>query len=111
MPCGNRNRPSPKLLTSFPEASNFITTGSFEPAQLFAPHRSAIQIERPSMSGSTVLIDPQSAAFGPREGLSTLLDRDSARRSPPAPMQRCRTGFVAGRETAPEAGHGQQGKQ
>jgi hypothetical protein len=46
------------MRTSFPDASNFITTGSFDPTQELAPQRSTIQIERPSMSGSTVLIYP-----------------------------------------------------
>ncbi len=52
------------MRTSLPEVSNFITTGSFEPTQEFAPQRSTIQIERPSRSGSTVLIDPHERPSG-----------------------------------------------
>src|ERR1700677_574056 len=58
MPCGNRIRPSPKAFTSLPEASNLRTGGSFLPAQLLTPQRSATQILLPSRSTSTALVDP-----------------------------------------------------
>jgi len=50
--------PAPKLFTSLPEASNSRTAGRSEAPQLFAPHRSATQIEVPSGSISTALVDP-----------------------------------------------------
>ena len=56
--------PAPKLRTSLPAASNFITTGRFDPTHEFAPQRSAIQMDVPSMSGSTVLIDPHTRPSG-----------------------------------------------
>ncbi len=54
--------PAPKLRTSLPDASNFSTTsrGDILPStqQLLAPHRSATQIDLPSLSMSTALVDP-----------------------------------------------------
>src|SRR5262249_6950458 len=65
MPCANAIMPAPKLFTSLPDASNFRTgsSGDILPvagsAQLLAPHRSATQIDFPSLSMSTALVDPQ----------------------------------------------------
>ena len=65
MPCGKMSSPLPKLFTSFPDESNFRMVGSSEisPVARFrhvlAPHRSATQIDRPSRSMSTALVDPQ----------------------------------------------------
>src|SRR5215510_14604611 len=59
MPCGKMNMPAPKLLTRFPFSSNLRTTGRDEPAQEFAPHRSATQMDLPSGAISTALVDPQ----------------------------------------------------
>ena len=56
--------PAPKLVTSLPDGSNFITTGRFDPTHELAPQRSTIQIDLPSMSGSTVLIDPHARPSG-----------------------------------------------
>src|SRR5262249_2603026 len=58
IPCAKMNIPSPKLFTSLPVASNLSTTGSFDPAQVFAPHLSATQMDLPSRSISTALVDP-----------------------------------------------------
>src|SRR5262249_14871317 len=64
MPCANAIIPAPKLFTSFPDASNFSTgsSGDIAPvagsAQLLTPHRSPTQIDRPSLSISTALVDP-----------------------------------------------------
>ncbi len=64
MPCAKAIIPAPKLFTSFPDASNFSTgsSGDILPvagsAQLFTPHRSATQTERPSLSMSTALVEP-----------------------------------------------------
>src|SRR5499426_1750106 len=58
MPCGNTNIPSPKLFTSLPDTSNLRTVGSFDPPQVFAPHLSATQMDLPSGSISTALVDP-----------------------------------------------------
>src|SRR5690242_16546008 len=43
IPCGDRNIPAPNEATSPPFASNLYTAGRLDPAQLFAPHRSATQ--------------------------------------------------------------------
>ena len=59
MPCGNRNTPAAKLLTSRPSESNLSSAGSSEPAQVFAPHLSPTQMDFPSRSISTALVDPQ----------------------------------------------------
>src|SRR5580704_18627689 len=50
--------PSPKLFTSVPDGSNLRLGARLEPRQLFAPHRSAIQMPRPSLSISIALVDP-----------------------------------------------------
>src|SRR5207247_1408654 len=63
MPCGKMNIPAPKLLTSLPVSSNFRTAGRFDPAQLFAPHRSATQIDLPSGAISTALVAPNLLSF------------------------------------------------
>jgi hypothetical protein len=65
MPCGKISMPWPKLATSLPLVSNFRMDGSCDiwpvvrSRQLFAPQRSATQIERPSGSMSTALVEPQ----------------------------------------------------
>src|SRR5262245_30555315 len=59
MPWGNTKRPPAKLFTSLPSASNLRSTARLESPQLFAPHLSATQIDRPSRSISTALVDPQ----------------------------------------------------
>src|ERR1700681_485470 len=51
--------PAPKLFTSVPAGSNLRIGARFELRQLFAPHRSAIQMPRPSLSISIALVDPQ----------------------------------------------------
>src|SRR5262247_1468513 len=58
MPCGKTISPLPKLRTSAPDASNLSTVSRSELRHVFAPHRSATQIERPSLSISTALVDP-----------------------------------------------------
>src|SRR5262245_45353357 len=71
MPCGNTNMPAPKLRTSLPDSSNFKTTSSGEnvPAarsvrQLLAPQRSATQMDLPSLSMSTALVEPHARPSG-----------------------------------------------
>src|SRR3954468_19664982 len=65
MPCGKISIPAAKLLVSVPLGSNFRIVGRLEISpvarlrQVFAPHRSATQSERPSRSISTALVDPQ----------------------------------------------------
>jgi hypothetical protein len=66
------NKPAPKLATSVPDASNFSTVGRFDPTQLFAPQRSATQIDRPSGSMSTALVAPQVRPAGIRAQFSTV---------------------------------------
>src|SRR5262245_4036732 len=64
MPCGKIKRPAPKLFTSLPVESNFSTVGRSDilplarSRQLFTPQRSATQIDLPSLSMSTALVDP-----------------------------------------------------
>ena len=48
----------------YSDASSFITGSNADVAQLFVPHRSAIQILLPSRSMSTALIDPQVRPLG-----------------------------------------------
>jgi hypothetical protein len=72
MPCGKINRPSPKALTSLPEASNLRMGGSFLPAQLFAPQRSATQMLLPSRSISTALVEPHVRPSGSFAQFSTV---------------------------------------
>ena len=50
--------PAPKLFTSLPVSSNFRTVSSVEPMQEFAPQRSPTQIDLPSLSTSTALVEP-----------------------------------------------------
>jgi hypothetical protein len=52
------NIPAPNDFTSVPVESNFRIGGRSEPAQLFAPQRSATQMLVPSLSISTALVDP-----------------------------------------------------
>src|SRR5271168_588505 len=58
------NMPAPKLVSSLPFVSNFKITGMFNISpvarsrQLLAPHRSATQIDLPSLSMSTALVEP-----------------------------------------------------
>src|SRR5262245_58256979 len=66
------NIPSPKLLTSLPDASNLSTTGRFDPAQVFAPHLSATQIDLPSRSISTALVAPHVRPAGIFAQFSTV---------------------------------------
>src|SRR5262245_19515347 len=64
MPCAKAIIPLPKLLTRLPELSNFSTESKSDilpvagSAQLLTPHRSATQIDLPSLSISTALVDP-----------------------------------------------------
>src|SRR5512138_2665369 len=75
MPWANAIIPAPKLLMSLPVESNFSTgsSGDIAPvaglAQLFAPQRSPTQIDLPSLSMSTALVDPQ---VRPSGSLKTL---------------------------------------
>jgi hypothetical protein len=61
--------PAPKLFTSFPVESNFNTDGRSDilpvvrsrhelPVGVCGPQRSATQIDLPSLSTSTALVDP-----------------------------------------------------
>src|SRR5947207_5986709 len=69
MPCGKISRPAPKLFTSLPVESNFKTLGRSDilpvvrsrhelPVGVNGPQRSATQIDLPSLSTSTALVDP-----------------------------------------------------
>ena len=51
--------PPPKLVTSFPVSSNLSIVFAVELRHEFAPHRSATQMDFPSRSMSTALVDPQ----------------------------------------------------
>src|SRR5690349_8442315 len=70
IPCGKIKSPSPNAFTRFPFVSNFRTVGMFlisfvaESRQLLLPHRSATQIDFPSLSTSTALVDPHWRPFG-----------------------------------------------
>ena len=68
---GKMNMPAPKLFSSFPDESNFMTGATVEPAQLsyangdspggvsgFAPHRFATQTDSPSLSIATAFSAP-----------------------------------------------------
>src|SRR5262245_29154820 len=66
------NIPSPKLFTSLPDASNLSTTGRFDPAQVFAPHLSATQMDLPSRSISTALVAPHVLPSGIFAQFSTV---------------------------------------
>jgi hypothetical protein len=63
---------TPSAALGFPEASNFRTGGRLDPAQLFAPHRSATQIDFPSRSISTALVDPHVRPSGIFAQFSTV---------------------------------------
>src|SRR6185436_20841833 len=69
MPCGKIIMPAPKLFTNLPVASNFSTDGRSDilpvvrsrhelPLGVCGPQRSATQIDLPSLSTSTALVDP-----------------------------------------------------
>ena len=70
--------PWPKLVTRVPLASNFSTvaTGCIwlvaRSRQELAPHRSPTQIDRPSLSTSTALVDPQVRPAGSLAHPSTV---------------------------------------
>jgi hypothetical protein len=57
--------PVPKLCTSLPDSSNLRITGNGDIAflvrsqQVLAPQRSPTQIDLPSLSMSTALVEPQ----------------------------------------------------
>ncbi len=79
MPCGKISIPAPNDFTRFPFESNFrivsiglmsLVAGS---RQLLPPHRSATQIERPSLSTSTALVDPHVRPAGSLKKLVTVL--------------------------------------
>src|SRR4051812_45843290 len=57
MLCGNTNRFAPKAFSSLPFGSNSRTGGRLEPAQVFTPQRSAIQMW-PLGATSTELVEP-----------------------------------------------------
>src|SRR5215831_12030995 len=63
---------SPKLLTSLPDASNLRMVGRFDPAQVFAPHLSATQMDLPSGSISTALVAPPALPSGIFAQFSTV---------------------------------------
>src|SRR6476660_2599582 len=71
MPCGNTNMPPPKLLSSFPDASNFRIDGRLDPAHELAPQRSATH-RPPSRSISTALVDPHILLSGSLNQFSTV---------------------------------------
>src|SRR5262249_22655018 len=71
-PCGKINIPAPKLFTSFPDESNLRIVGRFEPAQVFAPHLSATQMDLPSGSISTALVAPHVLPSGIFAQFSTV---------------------------------------
>ena len=70
IPCGKMNMPAPKLLTIWPDSSNFMITSTFEIVpvcafkQEFAPQRSATHRLLPSLSMATALVDPQTRPAG-----------------------------------------------
>src|SRR3954469_14158489 len=79
MPCGKISRPAPKLLTSLPVESNLSTVGRSDilpvarSAHLFAPQRSATQIDLPSLSMSTALVDPHVRPSGSLKKSATVV--------------------------------------
>src|SRR5437868_12932312 len=79
MPCGKIIRPAPKLFTSLPVESNFSTVGSSDilpvarSRQLFWPQRSATQIDLPSLSMSTALVDPHARPSGSLKKSATVV--------------------------------------
>src|SRR5882724_9016319 len=69
MPCAKMIMPAPKLLTSLPDASNFKIGGASDILPVARsihpllwgvkpPQRSATQIDLPSLSTSTALVEP-----------------------------------------------------
>src|SRR5258706_6153824 len=66
------NMPSPKLFTNLPEESNLRMVGRFEPAHVFAPHRSATHMDLPSGSISTALVAPHVLPAGIFAQFSTV---------------------------------------
>src|SRR5262249_29971605 len=66
------NIPSPKLLTSLPDASNLRMVGRFEPTQVLAPHLSPTQMDLPSRSISTALVAPHVLPAGIFAQFSTV---------------------------------------
>ena len=63
--------PSPQLFSSLPDCSNSKTGGRFEPAQEFAPHRSATQMW-PLGATKTALVEPIVRPPGNWNQLSTV---------------------------------------
>src|SRR4029453_1942000 len=73
MPWAKAIMPAPKLLTSLPLASNLSTgsSGDILPdasAHLFSPQRSPTQIDMPSLSTSTALVEPHLRPSGSFSG-------------------------------------------
>src|SRR4029453_16710077 len=73
MPWAKAIMPAPKLLTSLPLASNLSTgsSGDILPdasAHLFSPQRSPTQIDMPSLSTSTALVEPHLRPSGSFNG-------------------------------------------
>src|SRR5262245_52670697 len=76
VPCGNRSKPAPKLLSSLPDGSNLSTGSRFEPPQpngwvmstrdggRASPQRSATHTLVPSRSIATALVEPQARPCG-----------------------------------------------
>src|SRR6185437_6361233 len=70
MPCGATSMPEPNAFTILPVESNFITGGTLfhwpvlGSKQPFAPQRSATQMDLPSLSISTALVEPQGRPAG-----------------------------------------------
>ena len=50
--------PAPRLLTAFPDASNFRIGATVDPTQSWAPHRSKTQTLEPSRSIVMPAVDP-----------------------------------------------------
>src|SRR5213595_2557185 len=58
IPCGKIIVPAPNDFISRPSAANFRMGSRVEPRQLLAPHRSPTQIDEPSLSTATPLVEP-----------------------------------------------------
>src|ERR1051326_8477069 len=71
MPCGKISMPPPKLVSNFPDGSNFRIEGRLDPAQLLAPARSPTH-RLPSRSKSTALVDPHARPSGSLNQFSTV---------------------------------------
>src|SRR3989442_8464740 len=63
--------PAPKLFRSLPDGSNSRTGASRDPAQEFAPHRSAIHMWPPGAT-NTALVDPIDLPSGSLNQLSII---------------------------------------